>query len=48
MKKYQIIYADPPWYYRQGKSMGTHFHGACDRHYSTMKIEELCKLPIKI
>ncbi len=46
MKKYQIIYSDPPWCYRQGKSMGTQFQGACDRHYNTMSIEELCKLPI--
>ena len=46
-KKYQIIYADPPWHYKQGKSMGTHFQGACDRHYSTMTIKELCELPVK-
>ena len=45
--KYKIIYADPPWHYRQGKSMGTQFQGACDRHYNTMTIDELCKLPIK-
>ena len=46
MRKYQIIYADPPWHYRQGKSMGTQFQGACDRHYNTMTIEELCKLSV--
>ena len=45
-KKYQIILADPPWKYRQGKSMGTQFQGACDRYYNTMDINELCKLRI--
>ncbi len=46
-KKYQIILADPPWKYRQGKSMGTNFQGAADRHYSCMSYEDICKLPIK-
>lgn len=46
IKKYQIIYADPPWKYRQGKSMGTGFQGAADRHYSTMDHKEIGKLPI--
>jgi len=45
-KKYQIIYADPPWKYRQGKSMGTNFQGAADRHYSCMDYKDICKLPI--
>jgi len=47
MKKYQIIYADPPWKYRQGKSMGTNFQAAADRHYPCMDYREICKLPIK-
>ena len=46
-KKYQIIYADPPWKYRQGKSMGTNFQGAADAQYSCMDYKEICKLPIK-
>jgi len=45
-KKYNIIYADPPWKYKQGKSMGTQFQGACDRHYNTMDIKKICELPI--
>ena len=44
--KYQIIYADPPWRYRQGKSMGTNFQGAADAHYETMDYLDICKLPI--
>ena len=42
MKKYQIIYADPPWRYRQ-----KNVQGAAENHYPTMSLEELCSLPIK-
>lgn len=41
-KKYGIIYADPPWQYQDRKC-----NGACEFHYSTMSINEICKLPIK-
>lgn len=41
-KKYSIIYADPPWKYRDKKC-----NGACEAHYSTMKIDDICKLPVK-
>jgi len=47
MKKYQIIYADPPWKYRQGKSMGTNFQGAADAQYPCMDYRDICKLPIE-
>lgn len=40
-KKYNIIYADPPWkYWAGGKRNAT-------RHYKCMEIEEICKLPVK-
>ena len=42
MKKYNIIYADPPWRYDDRKC-----NGACEHHYNTMNIEEICNLPIK-
>lgn len=42
MKKYNIIYADPPWSYQDKKC-----NGACEFHYSTMKIEDICALPVK-
>lgn len=42
MKKYNIIYADPPWRYNDRKC-----NGACEHHYNTMNIEDICKLPIK-
>lgn len=41
--KYNVIYADPPWKY----TFGFDIHGAADRHYSTMSIDELCELPIR-
>ena len=42
MKKYQIIYADPPWSY-QGKMMNS----SVTDHYSVMSIEDICRLPVK-
>lgn len=42
MKKYNIIYADPPWRYERSK-----VQGAAEKHYSTMSIDELCALPIR-
>lgn len=41
-KKYNVIYADPPWRYNDRKC-----NGACEHHYETMKIEEIKQLPIK-
>ena len=43
MKKYQIIYADPPWRYQdKSKSHG----GGAESHYPTMAIEDICALSI--
>ena len=41
MEPYQIIYADPPWRYDQ-KGL----QGAAEKHYSTMSLEDICKLPV--
>lgn len=41
MKKYKVIYADPPWKYERNK-----VQGAAENHYSTMSIDELCSLPV--
>lgn len=41
IKKYNIIYADPPWRYNDKKCSG-----ACENHYNTMNIKELCALPV--
>jgi len=44
-KKYQVIYADPPWSYKNKKTGGTMGSGA-ETKYPTMSIEEICALPI--
>lgn len=41
-KKYSIIYADPPWSYRDGKC-----GGGVNKQYKTMGIKEICTLPVK-
>jgi N6-adenosine-specific RNA methylase IME4 len=43
-KKYDIIYADPPWNYRDKAVAGK--RGASFK-YPTMKLEQICELPIK-
>lgn len=40
---YQIIYADPPWSYRDKGVAGK--RGA-SQHYKCMTLDEICKLPI--
>lgn len=41
--KYKIIYADPPWFYKdKSKSHG----GGAESHYSCMKTEDICALKI--
>lgn len=46
-KKYQIIYADPPWSYNDTqKSGGTAFFGASAR-YETMNNKDIMNLPIQ-
>ncbi len=46
MKKYNIIYADPPWRYANKKTGGSMKSGA-EAHYETMSIKEICDMPIK-
>ena len=41
-KKYDVIYADPPWRYQDRKC-----NGACALHYDTMKIQDIKDLPVK-
>lgn len=40
-KKYNIVYADPPWQYNDKGC-----NGNAQKHYSTMKLTEICDLPI--
>ena len=40
-KKYNIIYADPPWKYWEGGDKNQSLH------YTTMTIDDICDLPVK-
>ena len=42
MSGYQIVYADPPWRYSD-----TGCNGNAESHYKTMKLKDICKIPIK-
>ncbi len=43
MKKYSIIYADPPWYYYGDPNK----NAAAGKHYPLMKTEDIMELPVK-
>ena len=51
-KKYNIIYADPPWRYKQKQmnfqnyDKGKKYSNDVTEHYSTMSLQELEELPI--
>lgn len=42
MRKYGVIYADPPWRYKAWKG-----HGMVERHYPTMVLEDILALPVE-
>ena len=41
MKKYNIIYADPPWQYER-----TGAQGSAEKIYPTMSVDDICNLPV--
>ncbi len=45
-RKYTVIYADPPWEYRQHGTTAKS-RGNAAKHYPTMTTEDICKLPVK-
>lgn len=45
MKKYNIIYADPPWRYKVYSKKG--LGRSAESHYPTMQLEEIQALPVK-
>lgn len=47
IKKYQLIYADPPWQYRNVTTGRNNTSGAA-HHYETIPLEELCRYPIQL
>ena len=44
-KKYSVIYADPPWAYRQCGATAKS-RGNAVKHYPTMTTDDICKLPV--
>ena len=44
MKKYQVIYADPPWRYSFSKSKSRKI----ENQYPTMTVDDICKMDIPI
>lgn len=46
MKKYEIIYVDPPWSYSKYNKAGSG-NGVASNHYSTMTIDAIKALPVK-
>jgi site-specific DNA-methyltransferase (adenine-specific) len=47
LKKYNIIYADPPWDYGNTKNHNGQFWGMADKHYEVMKLCDIKSLPIQ-
>ena len=45
-KQYSVIYADPPWSYRQ-HGTGPKSRGNAAQHYHTMNVEDICSLPVR-
>jgi N6-adenosine-specific RNA methylase IME4 len=43
-KKYKIIYADPPYYFKSYSKKGENRNAT--KHYSCMEFNDICKLPI--
>jgi N6-adenosine-specific RNA methylase IME4 len=44
--KYDIIYADPPWEYKQSGSK-KNARGMAKQHYKTMSTKDICKVPVR-
>lgn len=45
MKKYNVIYADPPWRFNSKKSGGNMISGAA-QHYQVMKTADIARIPV--
>lgn len=44
---YRVIYADPPWSYRESTPWADGSHTPAEQHYPAMSMEELCQLPVE-
>jgi N6-adenosine-specific RNA methylase IME4 len=45
--KYNIVYADPPWSYKDKRNKHKRLCGGALSHYNTMSVEEISSLPVK-
>ena len=45
-KKYNIIYADPAWSYKDKRDKHPRISGGASVHYNTMSVDEIKKLPV--
>lgn len=45
-KQYTVIYADPPWAYRQAGATDK-ARGTAVKHYPTMTTAEICAMPVR-
>ena len=45
-KKYEIIYADPPWWHSSVIRNRAKEHSGAYQHYPTMKTPEICAMPV--
>lgn len=43
-KKYNVIYADPPWNFRSWSKKGE--KKSAQNHYNCMSIDDICRLPV--
>jgi N6-adenosine-specific RNA methylase IME4 len=46
-KKYQIIYADPPWKYNDRRCSHIGFYSGAIGHFSLMDYKEIASLPVQ-
>ena len=44
-KKYGVIYADPPWYFKSRSKKGEGRNP--NQHYNCMELLDICNLPVK-
>src|SRR3989304_3372948 len=45
--KYQVLYCDPPWSYRDKRDKHPRMCGGARAHYSTMSTSDIATLPIE-
>lgn len=46
MNKYQVIYADPPWSYKDKRDKHPRICGGAAVHYNTMSLQDIKNIPV--